>query len=83
MDPEPLLARRSRAAARTSRSRPGSRSSAGISLQVVGPETVVARAASRIGPVIAPTTTTDFVTLGLAIFLGGLVGVLVSFPIGA
>ena len=42
----------------------------------------MARAASRIGPVVAPTTATDFVTLGLAIFLGGLIGVLVTFPIG-
>ena len=32
--------------------------------------------------VIVPTTSTDFVTLGLAIFLGGLAGVLISFPIG-
>lgn len=48
----------------------------------MGPEPVVIRAAGRIGRVIAPTTSTDFVTLGLAIFLGGLVGVLITFSIG-
>lgn len=31
---------------------------------------------------MAPTTATDFVGLGMAIFLGGFVGVLVTFPIG-
>jgi putative transport protein len=51
-------------------------------LHLVGPEPVVVRAASRIGQVIASATTTDFVTLGLAIFVGGLVGVLVTFSIG-
>lgn len=51
-------------------------------LELVGPEPVVARAAAELGPVIAPTTTTDFVTLGFAIFLGGLVGTLVQIPIG-
>ncbi|WP_431282504.1 aspartate-alanine antiporter [Humitalea sp. 24SJ18S-53] len=51
-------------------------------LRVVGPEPVVARAASQIGAVVAPIFTTDFVVLGLAIFLGGLAGVLISFPIG-
>ena len=61
---------------------PGITLERGDLLRVVGPETVVARAASRIGPVVAPTTSTDFVTLGLAIFLGGLIGVLVTFPIG-
>ncbi len=51
-------------------------------VQLVGPEPVVAKAASRIGVVVAPTTATDFVTLGLAIFLGGLAGVLITVPIG-
>jgi putative transport protein len=61
---------------------PGITLERGDILHLVGPETIVERAASRIGPVIAPTTETDFVTLGLAIFLGGLVGVLVVFPVG-
>jgi putative transport protein len=51
-------------------------------LRVVGPEPIVARSTSRIGPVIAPIAATDFVVLGLAIFLGGLIGVLVTVPIG-
>jgi putative transport protein len=51
-------------------------------LRIVGPEAVVQNAAKNIGVIIAPSTTTDIAVLGLAIFLGGLVGVLVSFPIG-
>ncbi|MBZ9605706.1 aspartate-alanine antiporter [Phyllobacterium chamaecytisi] len=51
-------------------------------LRLVGPEAVVSRAAKRVGVIIAPTASTDFFVLGLAIFLGGLVGVLVTFPIG-
>ena len=50
-------------------------------LRVVGPEPVVARTATRIGSVVAPTEATDFVVLGLAIFVGGLIGVLVTVPI--
>ena len=51
-------------------------------LRVVGPEPVVQNAAATIGAIIAPSSTTDFVVLGLAIFLGGVVGVLVSFSVG-
>ena|SRR5579871_2003259 len=51
-------------------------------LRVVGPERVVEDAASNIGVIVAPSTTIDFVVMGLAIFIGGLVGVLVSFSIG-
>ena len=51
-------------------------------LTLVGAEPVVARASARLGPVIAPTTATDFVVLGLAIFLGGLAGTLVQIPVG-
>lgn len=51
-------------------------------LTLVGPEDAVDAAAKKIGPIIAPTTSTDFVVLGLAIFLGGMVGVLVKFTIG-
>ena len=61
---------------------PGVTLERGDILQLVGPETVVTRAASRIGSVIAPSSATDFVTLGLAIFLGGLVGVVLTVPIG-
>ena len=61
---------------------PGITVERGDILRLVGPEAVVSRAAKRIGVIVAPTTATDFFVLGLAIFLGGLVGVLVTFPIG-
>lgn len=51
-------------------------------LSLVGPEPAVARAAARIGTIVRPITETDFATLGLAVFLGGLAGVLISVPIG-
>ena len=51
-------------------------------LTIVGPEAVVENAAKSIGVIVSPSTSIDFVVLGLAIFFGGLVGVLVSFPIG-
>lgn len=51
-------------------------------LRVVGPEPVVENAAKSIGVIVAPSTSIDFVVLGLAIFIGGLVGVLVSFSVG-
>src|SRR3954463_1995219 len=51
-------------------------------LRVVGPEPVVQTAASRIGAMVAPSSTIDFIVLVLAIFLGGLVGVLLTFSVG-
>lgn len=51
-------------------------------LRIVGPEPVVETAARSIGVIIAPSNTIDFVVMGLAIFFGGMVGVLVSFPVG-
>src|SRR6202041_3015582 len=51
-------------------------------LRVVGPERVVENAAKNIGAIVAPSTSIDFVVLGLAIFIGGLVGVLVNFSVG-
>jgi putative transport protein len=51
-------------------------------LRIVGPEAVVQRAVARIGVVAAPTGI-DFIVLGLAIFLGGVVGVLATFSIGS
>ncbi|MDQ6436375.1 aspartate-alanine antiporter [Mesorhizobium sp. LHD-90] len=61
---------------------PGISVERGDVLRLVGADAIVSRAAKRIGVIIAPTTATDFFVLGLAIFLGGLVGVLVTFPIG-
>ncbi|WPB85996.1 aspartate-alanine antiporter [Sediminicoccus rosea] len=54
----------------------------GDMLRLAGPAPTVARAAARIGAVVAPVASTDFVVLGLAIFLGGLAGVLVTFTVG-
>jgi putative transport protein len=51
-------------------------------LRIVGPETAVQNAAKSIGVIVAPSTSIDFVVMGLAIFLGGVVGALVSFPLG-
>ena len=50
-------------------------------LKLVGPEDIMERAAVHIGPTISPTTATDFVVLGLAIFIGGLVGSLLRFNV--
>ncbi|MET0986406.1 MAG: TrkA C-terminal domain-containing protein, partial [Steroidobacteraceae bacterium] len=61
---------------------PGIKVERGDVVGVIGPQSVVARAAERIGVIVAPTKATDFFVLGLAIFIGGLVGVLVSFQIG-
>jgi putative transport protein len=50
-------------------------------LRVVGPEPVVENAAKNIGVIVAPSTSIDFIVLGLAIFFGSVVGVLVNFPL--
>ncbi|MCP3444363.1 aspartate-alanine antiporter [Bradyrhizobium sp. CCGUVB14] len=52
-------------------------------LRIVGPEPVIENAAKNIGVIVEPSTSIDFVVLGLAIFFGGVVGVLVSFPVGS
>ena len=54
----------------------------GDMLRIVGPEDVVQRAGANIGTVVEPITSIDFVVMGLAIFLGGVAGVLLSFSIG-
>jgi putative transport protein len=51
-------------------------------LRIVGPEATVQRAAAKIGTIVAPSTSIDFVVLGLAIFIGGVIGVLVTFSVG-
>jgi putative transport protein len=61
---------------------------AGIALQrgdllrIVGPEPIVQTAAKSIGTIVAPSTNIDFIVLGLAIFFGGLFGVLLNFSVG-
>jgi putative transport protein len=52
-------------------------------LRIVGPEPVVQGAAANIGTIVSPSTGIDFVVLGLAIFLGGVVGVLATFTVGS
>jgi putative transport protein len=52
-------------------------------LRIVGPEPVVERAVAKIGALVGPSASIDFVVLGLAIFLGGVIGVLVSFSVGS
>jgi putative transport protein len=54
----------------------------GDMLRIVGPEPVVERAVAQIGAHVAPSTSIDFVVIGLGIFLGGLVGVLATFSVG-
>jgi putative transport protein len=51
-------------------------------LQVTGPEPAVRRAEKVLGRTVYPTDSTDFVTLGLAICVGALVGILVVIPVG-
>jgi putative transport protein len=55
----------------------------GDMLRIVGPEPVVQTAVANIGVIIAASTTIDFVVLGLAIFLGGVIGVLATFSVGS
>jgi putative transport protein len=54
----------------------------GDTLDVTGSEAAVDRIAPLVGKVIHPTDETDFVVLGMAIFLGVLGGAVLSIPIG-
>jgi putative transport protein len=51
-------------------------------LDFVGPETAVIAAAKEFGEVVHPIEATDFVALGVAIFIGALVGSAISFTVG-
>ncbi|HNQ89047.1 MAG TPA: aspartate-alanine antiporter [Verrucomicrobiota bacterium] len=51
-------------------------------LSVVGSESAVERVAKRMGSVVRPLDTTDFVAVGLAIFLGAALGATVFLPAG-
>ena len=50
-------------------------------LTITGPESMATRAAKYIGEVLSPSNTTDFITLGLGIFVGALVGLLIVVPV--
>jgi len=52
-------------------------------LRIVGPEALVQKAAAKIGTIVAPDASIDFVVLGLAIFLGGVIGVLMTISVGS
>jgi putative transport protein len=54
----------------------------GDNLQVTGSEAAVERLAPLVGRVINPTEESDFVVLGIAIFLGVLIGGILTIPIG-
>lgn len=51
-------------------------------VQLSGPELALQRATEHLGEVVYPTDVTDFVAVGLAIFIGGLIGAAVAIPIG-
>jgi putative transport protein len=61
---------------------PGTVVERGDTLQVTGSEAAVERLAPLVGRVINPTEESDFVVLGIAIFLGVLVGAILTIPIG-
>jgi putative transport protein len=61
---------------------PGTIVKRGDTLQVTGSEAAVERLAPLVGTVINPTEETDFVVLGTAIFLGVLIGAILTIPIG-
>jgi putative transport protein len=51
-------------------------------LSVVGSESAVERVAKQIGTIVRPLDATDFVAVGLAIFLGAAFGATVFLPVG-
>lgn len=51
-------------------------------LHVVGSEAAVLRAARSLGQTVAPSEVTDFVAVGVAIFIGASLGALASFTVG-
>jgi len=51
-------------------------------MTIAGPEQAVIEVAALIGEIIRPSDSTDFVTLGLGIVAGSLVGVAVAIPVG-
>jgi len=61
---------------------PGTVLERGDLVTIVGPEAAVSRAADAIGTPIRPKDVPDYITLGFAIFLGGLAGTVIGLPIG-
>ena len=54
----------------------------GDTLVITGAEPIIVAVAKELGEVIQPTDVTDFVAVGLAIFIGALIGAALSFNIG-
>jgi putative transport protein len=61
---------------------PETRLERGDIITLIGTEKHVEAAAALAGAAIRPTDATDYITLGLAIFLGGLIGTVVGVDIG-
>ena len=61
---------------------PGTVLRRGDTLEVSGSQAAVERLAPLVGRMISPTENTDFIVLGLAIFLGVLLGAIVTIPLG-
>ena len=52
-------------------------------VHLVGPEAAVTHAAAALGVTLKPTDVTDFVALGLLVFLGALLGAVIAIPVGS
>ena len=61
---------------------PGTVVQKGDTLQVTGSEAAVERLAPLVGRLINPTEESDFVVLGMAVFLGVLFGAILTIPVG-
>jgi len=62
---------------------PGTVVERGDTLQVTGSEPAVRRLAPIVGRLINPTDESDFAVLGFAVFLGVLIGAVVTIPLGS
>ena len=60
---------------------PGIALESGDILELIGPQDLLAKAASNFGRELKSTQATDFVVLGLMIFVGGLIGVMMRFSV--
>ena len=61
---------------------PGTIVEKGDTLQVTGSEASVERLAPLVGRLINPTEESDFVVLGMAVFIGALFGAILTVPVG-
>jgi putative transport protein len=61
---------------------PGTIVERGDTLHITGSEAAVERLAPLVGIVVNPTEETDFVVLGIAVFLGVLIGAVLTIPVG-